>query len=241
MVGATGMDELGAMASTLGVSLSAAQLAQFARYEALLLEWNQRMNLTAIREPEQIRVRHFLDSLSLAGVMGDMAGASLVDVGAGAGFPGLPLKILFPTMALTLIESVAKKARFLEAVCSALMLENVLILAQRVELVAHQVEHREQYDWAVARSVAELRVLVEYLLPLLRVGGMMAAQKGEGVQEEMSAAGRALSLLGGSPPGLRTVQLPTVERPHYLVLIRKERPAPSGYPRQPGMPAKRPL
>ncbi len=235
------MGELKTMASALGLSLSAGQLAQFARYESLLLDWNQRLNLTAIREPEQIRVRHFLDSLSLAGEMGDVAGASLVDVGAGAGFPGLPLKILFPAMALTLIESTVKKARFLETVCSELELKNVAIIPERVELVAHQVEHREQYDWAVARGVAELRVLAEYLLPLVRVGGVMAAQKGEGVRAELKDAAKAISLLGGSSARLHTVQLPGVERLHYLVLVSKERPTPLAYPRRPGIPSKRPL
>jgi 16S rRNA (guanine527-N7)-methyltransferase len=235
------MDELGTMASALGLSLSEGQLAQFARYEALLLEWNQRLNLTGIREPQQIRVRHFLDSLSVAGVTGDMAGASLVDVGAGAGFPGLPLKILYPAMTLTLIESAAKKAHFLEAVCSALMLENVQVVAERVELVAHQTDYREQFDWAVARGVAELRVLVEYLLPLLQLGGTMLAQKGEGAQQELTEAAPAISLLGGSAPRLHTVQLPGVEKLHYLVLISKERPTPPAYPRRPGMPSKRPL
>ncbi|MCA9897022.1 MAG: 16S rRNA (guanine(527)-N(7))-methyltransferase RsmG [Ardenticatenaceae bacterium] len=229
------------LAASLGASLTSEQVDQFALYQQLLLDWNERMNLTAVRDPAEIRVRHFLDSLSCARVMGDLNGRSLVDVGTGAGFPGLPLKILFPQLRLTLVESVAKKGQFLQAVVDALALDEVRILAERAEVLGQQPQHRQQYDWGVARAVAELRVLVEYLLPLCRVGGTMLAQKGEGVHEELKSAATAVRILGGSEPILADVALPEREQLHYFVTIKKVEDTPTKYPRRVGMPGKRPL
>lgn len=233
--------QFAAWAAVLGVSLTSEQVEQFALYQQLLLDWNERMNLTAVRDPAEIRVRHFLDSLSCARVMGDLNGRSLVDVGTGAGFPGLPLKILFPQLRLTLVESVAKKGQFLQAVVDALALDEVRILAERAEVLGQQPQHRQQYDWAVARAVAELRVLVEYLLPLCRVGGNMLAQKGEGVNEELKSAATAVLILGGSEPILAHIALPEREQLHYFVTIKKVEETPAKYPRRVGMPGKRPL
>lgn len=235
------MEDLAALAAGIGLSLTSHQLVQFAQYEQLLLEWNQRLNLTAIREPAGIRFRHFLDSLTLVKVTGDLNGAALVDVGAGAGFPGFPLKILFPELSLTLVESTGKKARFLEQVSTKLALSGVTIIADRVETVGRQAEYREQFDWATARGVAELRVLAEYLLPLLRLDGHMIAQKGAGAAREVTAAAKALAVLGGSAPQLHPVQVPGLDQQHFLVIIRKERATPTKYPRRPGVPARRPL
>jgi 16S rRNA (guanine527-N7)-methyltransferase len=162
-------------------------------------------------------------------------------VGTGAGFPGLPLKILYPQLHLTLVESVAKKGQFLQAVVDELGLTNVTILAERAEVLGQQPQHRQQYDWAVARAVAELRVLVEYLLPLCCLGGHMLAQKGEGVHEEVASARSAITLLGGAEPKLASITLPGREQPHYLVTILKVREAPEAYPRRVGVPGKRPL
>lgn len=228
-------------AEQLDVRLAPDQLAQFMQYQALLLEWNERINLTAVREPAGIRVRHFLDSLSCARVTGNLNGRSLIDVGTGAGFPGLPLKILFPQLKLTLVESVAKKGQFLQAVIDALALDDVAVLTERAELLGQLPQHRQQYDWAVARAVAELRVLVEYLLPLCRVGGKMLAQKGEGVQEEIKNAVQAIKLLGGSAPELEQVILPHRKQVHYFVVVEKLSNTPAKYPRRVGMPGKRPL
>ncbi|MCB8927313.1 MAG: 16S rRNA (guanine(527)-N(7))-methyltransferase RsmG [Ardenticatenaceae bacterium] len=234
-------EQFAAWADELDVSLSAAQIEQFMTYQELLLEWNARMNLTAVREPAEIRLRHFLDSLSCARVMGDLNGRSLIDVGTGAGFPGLPLKILFPQLKLTLVESVVKKTHFLQAVVDALSLSDVTILTDRAELLGQSPQHRRQYDWAVARAVAELRVLVEYLLPLCAVGGSMLAQKGEGVAAEIANAQVAIPLLGGSEPELAQVTLPDRDQPHYFVTVKKIGETPQKYPRRVGMPAKRPL
>lgn len=228
-------------AAAFGLTLTAVQLDQFVAYERILLDWNGRINLTAIREPEAIRLRHFLDALTCATVTGSLAGKRLVDVGTGAGFPGVPLKILSPTLELTLVESVAKKAGFLEAVVAELGLSDVTIVNERAETVGQQPAHREKYDWAVARAVAELRTLAEYLLPLCRVGGGMIAQKGESALAEADAAAAALKKLGGGPPDLTGIQLPNREARHYLVTVPKVAPTPARYPRRVGRPGKRPL
>lgn len=234
-------DEFAVHAQQFGAVLSAAQSAQFAAYEALLLDWNGRMNLTAIREPAQIRTRHFLDALSCVQVVGDLNGRSLIDIGTGAGFPGLPLKIIYPELHLTLVESVQKKTRFLQAVVDELGLASVQIVAERAETLGQMPAFREQYDWAVARAVAEMRVLVELLLPFCRVGGHMLAQKGESAEGETAAAANAIGQLGGQHVKTVAVQLPEREEPHFLIVIAKQRAAPKQFPRRAGLPGKRPL
>lgn len=233
------MKWLADQAAVFNLQLTAEQQRQFSLYQALLLEWNERMNLTAVREPQQIQERHFLDSLACVTVTGDLNGFSLIDVGSGAGFPGLPLKIVFPQLRLVLVDSVAKKREFLGAVVPALRLSDVKIITERSEILGQSPAHREAYDWATARGVAELRVLAEYLLPLCRVGGHVLALKGEGVQEEMRMAATAVQTLGGATLKSYPVRLPT--REHYLVLIEKVVKTPMKYPRRVGVPAKRPL
>lgn len=228
-------------AAELGFSLSNDQLASFGRYQELLISWNRRLNLTTVDDAAGIQKRHFLDSLTCATVTGDLNGQRLVDVGSGAGFPGLPLKILFDSLELTLIESVAKKARFLEAVVESLGLSGVQVLAERAEAIAHQPQHRQGYDWAVARAVASLPVLLEYLLPFCRLGGRALAQKGGGVAHEVKKAQNALKVLGGGPASLHPVVLPGVLDQGYLVVVEKIAPTPVDYPRSSGRPAKRPL
>ena len=234
-------DEFRGWAAALGLSLSASQLAQFAAYEALLLEWNERISLTAIREPRQMRIRHFLGAVTCATATGPLDGCSLIDVGSGAGFPGLPLKILYPDLRLTLVDSVAKKARFLELAAAELGLTGVTIIPERAEVLGQDAAHREAYDWAAARAVAELRVLAELLLPLCRVGGRMLAQKGDSAAAELEAAQTAIQALGGGAASLSAVHLPETDASHYLVIIEKGRPTDPRYPRRAGLPAKRPL
>ncbi len=228
-------------ASKLGLNLTGAQIDQYRLYLELLLEWNQRFNLTAVRDPQLIQQRHFLDSLVCSSVTRDLNGQHLIDVGSGAGFPGLPLKILYPEMRLTLVESVGKKATFLETTVQALKLPNVHVLTMRAEALGQKRGHRQAYDWAVARAVARLNVLVEYLLPLVRIGGHFLAQKGQNAAQEMENAEEGIAILGGGAPRLQVLYIPGQEEPSNLVLIEKINPTPVKYPRRVGVPAKRPL
>ena len=230
---------LAATAAAWGHPLSPAQLDQFAVYAAELRRWNERVNLTAIADETGIVTRHFLDSLRCAQSWGS-APQNLVDIGAGAGFPGLPLKILRPELQLTLVESIAKKAAFLRHMAEMLGLTNVEIVVARAEAAGRDPAQREHYDVAVARAVAELRVLAEYCLPLCRVGGRFLAPKGARIEDEFQAALPAITELGGRLVAIEPVELPEVE-PRTLVIIEKIAPTPPDYPRAPGVPAKRPL
>lgn len=235
------MELLTNQTAALNIRLTDAQVQQFVDYQTLLLAWNEQMNLTAIRKPGLIETKHFLDSLTCATVMGDLNGRSLLDLGTGAGFPGLPLKILFPDLRLTLVESIAKKTRFLDAVVTALGLTHVTIIPERAEILGHDPAHREHYDWVVARAVADLSVLLEYLLPFCRVGGHVLAQKGESAAAEIAAAAHAWQILGGATPQLHETGLPADAGIRHLVVVPKVAATPEEYPRRPGIPAKRPL
>ncbi|MDD5368341.1 MAG: 16S rRNA (guanine(527)-N(7))-methyltransferase RsmG [Anaerolineaceae bacterium] len=227
--------------SMLGLRLSTFQMDLFTRYETELLEWNARFNLTAIREPEGIRTKHFLDSLTCLIAFRDAPPGRLIDIGTGAGFPGIPLKIVIPGLRLTLVESVGKKAVFCRHVVQSLKLDGVEVVQARAEEVGQMSAHRERYDWSVARAVASFPVLVEYLLPLVKVGGHALAQKGEGGPAEAHGSERALKLLGGRLKQLIPVQLPGVVEDRYLLVVDKVAATPSQYPRRPGVPAKTPL
>jgi 16S rRNA (guanine527-N7)-methyltransferase len=205
------------------------------------LDWNQKFNLTAIKDAESIRIKHFLDSFSCVMAWGANPPYHLVDVGSGAGFPGLPLKILYPAMRTTLIESVGKKAMFCEHIVRMLGLENVQVIKARAEEVGQKPEHREKYDCAVARAVAGMNVLSEYLLPLVRMGGTMLAQKGESGPAEVQSAEKVMKLLGGKLQQVIQVNLPGVADDRYLVIVNKSHATPPKYPRKPGMPMKQPL
>lgn len=231
-----------AAAAELNIHLTPGQIDQFETYLALLLDWNRRLNLTAVRDPELIRYRHFLDSLTCVLAIGSPHGPfSLVDVGSGAGFPGIPLKIFYPQMQLTLVESVGKKARFLEAVVAELGVSDTAVHTERAEVLGQMASFREQYDWAAARAVAELRVLAEYLLPLCQLGGHMLAQKGPAAPQEVAAAMPAIKTLGGDTPILTPVRLPDKADAQLLVVVRKTAVTSPKYPRRPGIPGKRPL
>jgi 16S rRNA (guanine527-N7)-methyltransferase len=225
----------------LGIQLNQTQIDAFDLYARELVEWNQRFNLTSITAPEQIRSKHLLDSLSCWLALRQAPHGRVIDVGAGAGFPGLPLKILKPEMQLTLVEATVKKAGFLEHMVQVLGLRDVGVVARRAEEVGQMGEHREAYDWAVARAVAPLAVLAEYLLPLAKVGGRMLAQKGRGAKEEIEAAKNAIEKLGGEKIDLMPVTIPGLHEERWLVVIEKIAPTPTIYPRRAGMPAKRPL
>lgn len=223
------------------ISLSARQVAALGVYERELMDWNQRFNLTAIRDETGIRVKHFLDSFSCVLVWKDSPPARLIDVGTGAGFPGLPLKLLYPSMRLTLVESVGKKARFCEHMVAALNLDGVEVIQARAEDLGQMRAHREKYDWAVARAVAGMPILAEYLLPLVRVGGAVLAQKGESGPAEVHSAEKALRILGGCVRRVTQVNLPGVVEDRYLIVIDKAAATPPQYPRKPGVPSKLPI
>lgn len=223
------------------VHITGRQTLALLTYEKELVDWNQKFNLTAIRDVESIRVKHFLDSFSCVRAWGAHPPASLIDVGTGAGFPGLALKILYPNMRLTLVESVGKKATFCEHVVHTLGLEHVTVIKARAEELGHDLRHREKYDWAVARAVANLNVLSEYLLPFVRLGGTMLAQKGESGPAEAQSAEGAMKILGGKLKQVIPVNLPGVVDDRFLVLVEKVAATPHNYPRKPGIPAKTPL
>jgi 16S rRNA (guanine527-N7)-methyltransferase len=233
------MQQLATTATAWGLHLDQYQLEQFATYAAELQRWNQHVNLTAISDEHGIVIRHFLDSLRCALSWG-AAPNSLADVGAGAGFPGLALKILHPELHLTLIESVEKKAAFLRHILAKLGLSDVEIVVGRAETIGRNAAYRERYDVAIARAVAELRVLAEYCLPFCRIGGRFLAPKGAQSDNELIGAQKTIDQLGGRLIAVEDVDLPGVER-RVLVVVEKVAPTPPQYPRAVGIPAKRPL
>jgi 16S rRNA (guanine527-N7)-methyltransferase len=223
------------------VHLSGRQLAALTLYEKELLEWNQKFNLTAIRDVESIRSKHFLDSFSCVLAWKAAPPQHLIDVGTGAGFPGLPLKILYPDLRLTLVEAVGKKAKFCQHIVDVLRLKQVEVIQARAEDLGQDLRHRETYEWAVARAVANLNVLSEYLIPLARIGGTILAQKGESAPAEAQSAKETINLLGGNLKQLIPVHLPGVADERYLVVVEKVARTPLKYPRKPGIPMKQPL
>jgi 16S rRNA (guanine527-N7)-methyltransferase len=236
------MDKLARDAQTLfNIHVTGRQVMALITYEKELLEWNQKFNLTAIRDSDSIRTKHFLDSFSCVLAWKASPPQHLIDVGTGAGFPGIPLKILYPNLKLTLVESVGKKAMFCQHIVSVLGLEHVDVIQARAEDLGQKSEHREQYDWAVARAVANLNVLSEYLIPFVKIGGMVLAQKGESGPAEAQSAEEAVKLLGGKLKQLIPVNLPSVAEDRYLVVIEKVAATPPKYPRKPGIPMKQPL
>ena len=236
------MNELAQYAQALlGLRLKESQVKAFEHYERILLDWNTRINLTAIRESEEIRIKHFLDSLTCLLVMRDTPSERIVDVGTGAGFPGLPLKITCPAVQLTLFESVGKKADFCRNVVEALNMEGVEVIQERAEVAGQLPAHRERYDWAVARAVANMPVLAEYLLPFVKVGGRMLAMKGESAPAEAHSAEKAMHMLGGHLRQLVPVTLPGVAEERFLVVVDKIAATPGQFPRRVGVPSKNPL
>lgn len=245
-------------ARKLGLNLTPDQVTMFRRYRQELLAWQSRANLTAIADDEGIQTKHFLDSLScLVAVSAARSSVSnlsipieacplkpdvrVIDVGTGAGFPGLPLKILCPTIKLTLLEATGKKTEFLKHIVELLDLHSVIVLKSRAEELGRDPEHRECYDWALARAVAGMPTLAEYLLPFVRIGGRAVAQKGEDAPAEVARAETAIVHLGGKLNRLIPVELMGIAETRYLVMLDKVAATPQKYPRRPGMPSKHPI
>jgi len=236
------MRELAQQAQAIiGLQLTPSQIAALSIYERELLSWNERFNLTAIQELKAVRLKHFLDSLTCLIAMRNTSMDNVIDVGTGAGFPGLPIKIACPSMSLTLVESVGKKAEFCRHIVQVLGLKGVQVIQERIEVLGQDPTHRENYDWALARAVAILPVLAEYLLPLVRIGGSMLAMKGENAPLEAHASEHALQMLGGHLQKLIPITIPGIADERYLIAIDKVHATPHKYPRRSGMPAKRPL
>lgn len=228
-------------AALLGVALTPDQEAALDTYALALAEWNEHTNLTAITALDEVRVRHFLDSFTVLAALPFSEGAHVIDVGTGAGFPGLALRIVRPDIRLTLMEATGKKLAFCRHVAGLLDMADVSFVHARAEEGGHLPGLRESGDVVVARAVARLPALLEYLLPLTRIGGAAIAMKGRSAADEVRDSSRALKLLGGKLRELREFSLPGIDEPHVLVLVDKVAPTPAGFPRRPGLPAQRPL
>ena len=239
-------DILTSGARALGIELQPDQVEQFRAYTRLLLEWNEKFNLTRITDPVDIAVKHYLDSLTSLSAAEFPKGALVADVGTGAGFPGVPIAIVRPDLRLVLIEATKQKLRFLEQLRQAILslakdgLQIDLVHA-RAEDAGRMPEHRERYDVVLARAVAEMRVLAEYCLPLAKVGGVFIAMKGSDVDEELEAARPAIGTLGGAPPKLIRLTLPYADIGRTLVVVKKAKPTPEQFPRHGSKIAKRPV
>lgn len=230
-------------ARELGLELSRQQLERFETYQEVLTDWAERVSLTAIKDSEGIQRRHFLESAALISVLAQegltLKEKSLIDVGSGAGIPGLPLKIVEPSIRLTLVEAKQRKAEFLEALLPNLGMSDVTVVSRRAEETGRDPRHREQYDFAVAKALAPLRTLLELATPLLRMGGILIAPKGQEAANEVNDARLALEVLKSQ---VRVVEaLPLSQPPQQVILAEKLLPTPPRFPRRPGVPAKRPL
>lgn len=219
-----GLEELGICDTDLIIE-------KFVRYYELLVDYNTKINLTAITEPKDVAIKHFLDSVSLVGVYDIAKNASIIDVGTGAGFPGLPLKIIRGDINLTLLDSLNKRVEFLKMCVSELGLENVECIHMRAEDAARKEEYREMYDVSVSRAVANMSTLCEYCLPFVKIGGKFAAFKGPMAKDELSASQNALSTLGGGSACIKLAKIADEEMSHSIILVDKINPTPPKYPR----------
>ncbi|QMV42186.1 16S rRNA (guanine(527)-N(7))-methyltransferase RsmG [Cohnella cholangitidis] len=228
-------------AQNLGITLTDHQMSQFETYYSLLVEWNEKMNLTGITERDAVYEKHFYDSLTVAGVVQFDKTTSLADIGSGAGFPSVPLAIAFPHLQVTIIDALAKRIKFLEEVTSQLGLSKVLCLHSRAEDAARKREHRDHYDVVTARAVARLAVLNEFCLPFTRPGGLFVAMKGTDVSTELDEGRYSLAKLNGKIQDVKRLKLPTEGADRHLVICAKKEPTPAAYPRKAGIPLKTPL
>ena len=245
-MGIKGMDNQFKMWITSGmkeisVDLSDDQMEQFYLYYEMLIEWNKIMNLTAITDMKDVIFKHFIDSVSLVKAVDVSRETSLIDVGTGAGFPGIPLKIVFPELKVTLLDSLNKRVRFLEEVIGKLGLTGILAIHGRAEDVGRNFEYREKYDLCVSRAVANLATLSEYCMPFVRVGGNFISYKSGTIEDELKAAGNAVKMLGGRVEDVVRFRIEGIDAERSLVLVVKNRKIDSKYPRRAGWPGKEPL
>ena len=223
----------------LGIHFLVEQTEQFFEYMNLLIEWNEKMNLTAITEPEEIILKHFIDSITILKDLED--GSKIVDVGTGAGFPGIPLSIMNPTLKITLVDSLNKRLIFLQEVVNKLNLKNIEIVHARAEEFGQNKKYRESFDVATSRAVANLSTLSEYLIPFVKVGGKVISMKAAEAHEEINEAKKAIEILGGTIEKIEEFNLPQSDIGRTVILVKKEKQTPNKYPRKPGTPSKEPI
>lgn len=231
-------------AQKMGINLHKGQIKKFSRYLELLVQWNKKINLTSLKTPQEIIIKHFLDSISCIKVINkyiNIEGISIIDVGTGAGFPGIPIKIVCPSISLSLLEARKKKTIFLEKIIEEINLQKVEVLNGRAEAFGKCPNYRQKYDIVLSRAVALLSTLSEYCLPLVMVGGLFVAQKGRLHKEEIDKALKTVRFLGGELIGVEKARIPFINQERYLLIIKKIKDTPSKYPRKEGLPQKRPL
>lgn len=229
----------------IGIQLDDKQIDQFLRYYELLAEWNRFMNLTAITDYKEVIQKHFVDSLSIIKAMDieylQSKDKQLIDIGTGAGFPGIPIKIVFPKLKITLLDSLNKRVKFLNEVIDVLDLKNIEAIHGRAEDYARQEKYREKYDVCVSRAVANLSTLSEYSLPFVKIGGYFISYKAENIEEEIEKSKNVVILLGGDINEVVKFSLPDTDIKRALIIIKKEKPTNKKYPRRSGIPSKEPL
>ena len=224
-------------AEIVHISITEDQAKLFYKYMLLLLEWNEKINLTAITEPEEIILKHFIDSLTILPFIEE--NKKILDIGTGAGFPGIPLKIVNPSINVTLLDSLNKRILFLNEVMKELSLENTQTEHRRAEDFAH--DNRESYDIVVSRAVARLNVLLEYMLPLIKIGGKAICMKAFDIEEELEEAKKAIQILGGELEKIEEIKLPETDIARKIIIIQKIKSTPNQYPRKAGIPVKKPI
>ena len=232
-------EEMSKKSKILGVRFSVEQIEQFYKYMNLLIEWNEKMNLTAITEPKEIILKHFIDSITILKYIDD--NSKLVDVGTGAGFPGVPLSIMNPILKITLVDSLNKRLIFLQEVVKELNLKNIEIVHARAEEFGQNKNYREKFDIATSRAVANLATLSEYLVPLVKIGGKIISMKASNAKEEINDAQKAIEVLGGKIEKIEEFDLPESDIGRTIIIIDKNKCTPAIYPRKAGTPAKEPI
>ena len=226
-------------AEKINIKFTEEQLEKFYQYMNMLLEWNEKINLTAIVEPKEVILKHFIDSLTINKYLKE--NATLADVGTGAGFPGIPLKILRPDIKVTLVDSLNKRINFLNEVIEKLNLEDIVIVHSRIEDFGKNKSYREKFDYVTARAVANLAVLSEYLIPIAKIGGKCVCMKGSNVEEEITSGKNAINVLGGKIEKVDEFVLPDSDISRNVIILSKIKNTPARFPRKAGMPSKEPL
>ncbi|MFC7395116.1 16S rRNA (guanine(527)-N(7))-methyltransferase RsmG [Scopulibacillus cellulosilyticus] len=235
------MDKFTKVLEEKGITLSPHQINQFKKYYECLIEWNEKMNLTAITDEEQVYIKHFYDSLTPSFYFDLTSELTLCDVGSGAGFPSIPLKIVFPNLKIAIVDALKKRLSFLDTLVKELSLNHVTLYHDRAETFAKKTEIRETFDIVTARAVAKLSVLSEYCLPLTKINGTFIALKGASAEEEIKASQKAIKALGGNIKDVQALLLPEEQSHRHLIFIDKIEKTPKKYPRKPGTPGRNPL